>query len=178
MPGKIRWHFYSVIYYKWSIVTPPPVCFPFQPNLTAFKKYTIGKDFDVFGLDTCQSYFQLQDYIIIIVFIRKICQELLLFELFLVSPLSLLFSLPTHLLFSFLTQEPENYEHQGGHDLHEYTLHTAFLHMESWILSFKQQPWCFWYLDNKVCGNLGLLFCNGHKLHWNTRYGFSAILGS
>lgn len=60
---------------------------------------------------------------------RKICQNLLLFKLFLVFFWSLLFSHSTHILFVFLTQEPraKGKKHRGHHTLQDHAPHTAFL---------------------------------------------------
>lgn len=60
---------------------------------------------------------------------RKICQNVLLFKLFLVFSWSLLFSHSTHILFVFFTQKSraKGKKHQGRHTLQDHTPHTAFL---------------------------------------------------
>lgn len=100
---------------------------------------------------------------------RKICQNLLLFKLFLVFFWSLLFSHSTHILFVFLTQEPRakgkktlKTSHSAG-SRSTYCLSSTW--RPRWMLSFKHQPWCFWYFDGRVCGNLGLFFHSD----WNIR---------
>ena len=97
---------------------------------------------------------------------RKICQKLLLLKFVLFFPFVFPFSSSVHLFSPFSAKnQGRKLGTSGGHTLHDHTLQTAIFYtfFHPLVPGFKWQPWCLWYTNGKVCGNLGLLFysnCN------------------
>ena len=94
---------------------------------------------------------------------RKICQKLLLLKFVLFFPFVFPFFSSVHLFSPFSAKnQGRKLGTSGGHTLHDHTLQTAIFYtfFHPLVPGFKWQPWCLWYTNGKVCGNLGLLFCS------------------